>query len=126
MTKSALLPETDSRKLIDLHLNCGIPDPAVVIPNIPERLRRFIFKACQPNPDQRYQTINEALGDLTRLADELGIIRRQSEKEKINMTSLCIVYSENKQPAVEKLMKTLRAQAKEFGIELKAADFKEI
>ena len=116
-------PETDPQKLIDQHLNCGIPDPAVVIPNIPERLRQFIFKACQPNLDQRYQTINEALDDIVYLADELGIVRKQPEEEKINMTSLCMVYSENQQPAVEQLMKTLRAQAKEFGIELKAADF---
>ena len=116
-------PETDPQKLIDLHLNCGIPDPAEVIPDIPERLRQFILKACQQSPEQRYQTVNEALEDLVHLADELGIVRKQPEEEKINMTSLCMVYNENQQPAVEQLIKTLRAQAKEFGIELKAADF---
>jgi CRP-like cAMP-binding protein len=119
-------PETDPQKLIDLHLNCGIPDPANVVPNIPEPLRQFVLKACQQNPEQRYQTATEALGDLNRLADELGIASMHPADEKINMTSLFMVYKENQQPAIKQLMESLRAQAKELGIELKAADLSEL
>ena len=119
-------PETDPRKLIDLHLNCGIPDPADVIPNISEPLRQIILKACRQSPDQRYQTVTQALDELNRLADELGIASKHPTDEKINMTSLFMVYNENQQPAVKQLMKSLRAQAKVLGIDLKAADLSEL
>jgi serine/threonine protein kinase len=115
-------PETDVQKLIDLHLNCGIPDPADVVPYIPELLRQFILKACRQNPDQRYQNITQALADLNRLADELGIATKYPVQESINMTSLFMVYKENQQPEVRQFMESLRVQANELGIELKAAD----
>ena len=119
-------PETDPQKLIDLHLNCGIPDPVDAVPNISEPLRQFILKACRRNPDQRYQTVTQALDDLNRLAVDLGIGGKQPADKKMNMTSLFMVYKENQQPAVEKLMESLRAQAKELGIDLKAADLSEL
>ncbi|MDX1706961.1 MAG: protein kinase [Desulfobacterales bacterium] len=118
--------ETDARKLIDLHLNCGIPDPADVVPNIPETLRQFILKACKRNPGQRYQSVAEALEDLKHLAPELGIAGKHSDEEKMNMTSLFIVYKENQQPAVKQLMESLRVQAKELGIDLKSADLSDL
>ena len=119
-------PETDVQKLIDLHLNCGIPDPADVVPHIPELLRQFILKACRQNPDQRYQNITQALADLNRLADELGIATKYPAEESINMTSLFMVYKENQQPEVRQFMESLRAQANELGIELKAADLSDL
>jgi serine/threonine protein kinase len=116
-------PETDPQKLMDLHLDCGIPDPADVMPHIPESMQKFILKACRQDPAQRYQTMSQALDDLNRLADELGIVSQHNEDKKINMTSLFMVYKENQQPAVRQLMKSLRAQARELGIDLKTADF---
>lgn len=126
LTGQRPFPETDPQKLIDLHLNCGIPDPVNVVPDIPQPLRQFILKTCQQNPDQRYHTVAQALDDLNRLADDLGIGSRHPEDEKMNMTSLFMVYKENQQPAVEQLMENLRAQAKELGIDLKAADLSEL
>jgi hypothetical protein len=97
-----------------------------LIPNSPEPLRQFILKASRRNPDQRYQTVTQALGDLNRLAGQLGIGSKHAADEKMNMTSLFMVYKENQQPAVEQLMKKLRAQARELGIDLKAADLSEL
>lgn len=118
--------ETDAQKLIDLHLNCGIPDPADVVPNIPEGLRQFILKACQRNPDRRFQTVTEALAVLEQLGDELDIASKHPVAEKMNMTSLFMVYKENQQEAVKQLMESLRAQAKELGIDLKSADLSDL
>jgi serine/threonine protein kinase len=118
--------EKDARKLIDLHLNCNIPDPSSVVPDIAEPLRQFILKACRRDPDQRYQAITESLDDLKELAQALGIDNKYTPEEKMNMTSLFMVYKENQQPAVEQLMESLRAQAKELGIDLKAANLSEL
>jgi CRP-like cAMP-binding protein len=119
-------PESDPQKLMDLRLKCGIPDPANVVPDLPEPLRQFILKACRQDPEQRYQAVSIALDDLNRLADELGIAGKHTADEKINMTSLFMVYNENQQLAVEQLMKKFRAEAKELGIGLKAADLSEL
>lgn len=119
-------PETDARKLTDLHLNSGIPDPADVVPNIPETLRQFILKACQRHPGQRYQSVAAALEDLQHLAHEMGIAGKHSDEEKMNMTSLFMIYKENKQPAVKQLMENLREQARELDIDLKSADLSDL
>ena len=119
-------PESDPRKLIDLHLSCGIPDPADVVHGIPEPLRQFILKACRQNPDQRYQTVTQALDDLKCLAEELGIVSTHSIEEKMNMTSLFMVYKDNQQPAVRQFMERLRAQANELGIKIKSADLSDL
>jgi hypothetical protein len=89
-------------------------------------LRQFILKACRQNPNQRYQTASQALDDLNCLADELGIAGKHPTDDKVNMTSLFMVYKENQQPAVKLLMESLRAQAKELGIDLKAADLSDL
>ena len=70
--------------------------------------------------------MSQARDDLNRRAAELGIVSQHHENQKINMTSLFMVYEENQQPAVRQLMKRLRAQARELGIDLKAADFSEL
>ena len=119
-------PDTDPQTLKDLHLNCGIPDPAVVVPDISEPLRQFILKACQQDPEQRYQTVAQVISDLNHFADELCIDSKHAAEEKVNMTSLFMVYNENQQSAVRLLMKKLRMQAKELGIDLKAADLSEL
>ena len=119
-------PESDVRKLMDLHLNCGIPDPAAVVPHIPEPLRQFILKACRRNPDRRYQTVTEALGDIEHLAYKLGIASKHPVDNKMNMTSLFMVYQDNQQAAVKQLMENLREQARELGIDLKSADLSDL
>jgi CRP-like cAMP-binding protein len=118
--------EPDAQKLIDLHLNRGIPDPADRVPGIPEELRQFILKASERNPDRRYQSAAEALVDLQQMAHKLGIASNHPADRKMNMTSLFMVYRENQQPAVKLLMERLRAQAKELGINLKSADLSDL
>jgi hypothetical protein len=109
-----------------LHLNCGIPDPVDVVPNISEGLRQFILKACRRNPDRRFQTVTEALDVLEDLGHEMDITSKHPVAEKMNMTSLFMVYKENQQEAVKQLMESLRAQAKELGIDLKSADLSDL
>jgi hypothetical protein len=42
------------------------------------------------------------------------------------MTSLFMIYNENQQPEVKRFMERLRAQAKQLGIDLKAADLSDL
>ena len=54
--------------LLDLHLNQDIPDPADLVPDLPDELRRFIMKAGRSNPDRRYQNVAQVLEEIRPLA----------------------------------------------------------
>ncbi len=66
-------PEDDMNRLLELHVKEDIPDPADVIPGIPEALRNFILKACERDVNRRYREIPEVLKDLQPLAAWLGL-----------------------------------------------------
>ncbi|MDB4444313.1 protein kinase [bacterium] len=66
------LEENRVKAIMDMHLNRDVPDPGKVVPGLPEALRRFIVKACQRDPSQRYQDIGQALEDLQPLARKSG------------------------------------------------------
>jgi hypothetical protein len=53
------------------HLKEDIPDPAKIVPEIPEVLRKFILKAGRCKPDQRYRNIDRAIEDLHVFVDKL-------------------------------------------------------
>jgi len=66
-------PEDDMNRLLDLHVEEDIPDPADVIPGLPDALRIFILKACKRDLNRRYREIPEVLKDLQPLAAWLGL-----------------------------------------------------
>ncbi len=66
-------PEDDPHHLLELHVEKDIPDPADATPGLPEGLRKIILKACQRDPNNRYQDIPEVLKDLQPLAAWLGL-----------------------------------------------------
>jgi serine/threonine protein kinase len=65
----------DVRRVMEMHLNQDIPDPAQVVSGLPEGLRRFIVKACHRDPARRYGDMEEALKDLLPLAKEFDLDR---------------------------------------------------
>lgn len=65
----------DIRTVIEMHLNRDIPDPAEVVPGLPETLRRFIIKAGHRDPTQRYGDMEEALQGLLPTAKRLDLGR---------------------------------------------------
>jgi serine/threonine protein kinase len=115
-------PEDDARALLNMHLESEIPDPCDMLPECPGSLRDFIMKACRRSPDERYQDTTEALKDLHRIGEEIGLPGRAPRVDTLNMTSLFLVYENHQQTQFKQLMDKIRAQAKELGISIKAAD----
>ena len=116
-------PEDDARALLDMHRECEIPDLWEMLPSCPRPLRDFIMKACRRSPDERYQDASEALKDLQRIGEEIGLPGRIPRAEPLNMASLFLVYQNHQQSQFKELMDKIRAQAKELGISIKATDF---
>ncbi len=119
-------PEDNLAALLKMHQNQDIPDPAELVPDLPEGLRMFILKACQRDPNQRYQNIGEVLEDLRRLASDLGQESRAIASKIRKMTILNLIYSEEKQMDLNRLLEQFSTEAENLGIDIKAAEFKNI
>ena len=119
-------PEEDLMALMDMHLKRDIPDPIEFRSDLPDGLRHFIFKACARDPAHRYADISQAMSDLKPLAAEFGPLHKQFPSEKRRMTTLHLFYSEHQQLFLKQLLEEFSARAQEMGVELKAADFREV
>ena len=58
-------PEDDPAIFSRIRCCREIPDPALLVPQTPRRLVRFITKACRINPQERYSSMRQAIGELT-------------------------------------------------------------
>jgi tRNA A-37 threonylcarbamoyl transferase component Bud32 len=119
-------PEDDLKSLLDLHLSHDVPDPAEIVPDLPELLRDFIIKAGRCNPAERYQTVAEAIEDLQPLVREFGQTNKDLSMEKGKVASLFLIYKDEHQLALKKLMDDFSTKAQNLGIVLKTADFRDL
>jgi len=118
-------PEEDPLALLNMHLDQDIPDPAELRPGIPEKLRKFVLKACARKPDQRYQTIDRVSEDLLPLHEELRLAPNLPAVNNRGMTTLHLIYEDEQRSALRQLIKDFSAKAQKIGVELRTAEFPE-
>jgi len=126
VTGTKPFPGNDPKLLEEMHLTQDIPDPAQVATDIPELLRSFILKACRRNPGQRYPNMTEASKALLPLSKIYGLHPKLLPVEKPMMTTLVLTYHEEQQLALSRLVEGFDGKARELGIDLKIAEFKEL
>jgi len=126
LTGQRPFPEVDLKSLFDLHLSHDIPDPAQIIPNLPSMLRDFVLKAGRCEPGDRYQNAAEAINDLQSLINKLGLPHQDLSEEKKKMASLILIYKDEHQKALTELIDDFSAKAQTLGIDIKAADFRDL
>jgi len=119
-------PEDDINKMIALRLNEDLPDPRSFIPDLPDGLCKFIAKATQGDPDARYRNIAEVLLDLEALAKEMEVKRQPRLREQGKMMSLFLIYEDQHELAVKRLVEYVSDELKEIGAELRAAEFQDV
>jgi predicted Ser/Thr protein kinase len=119
-------PEENLWELRNIHLKEDIPDPAKIVPDIPEGLRRFILKAGRCDPSRRYQNVKQAMDDLHNLAEKYELLHKRLSLNRQKMTNLCLVYNEDRQLELNKLMEDFSARAQKIGVTLKVADFYDV
>jgi serine/threonine protein kinase len=118
-------PEDDLKSLFDLHLSHNIPDPAQVVPDLPPLLSDFVIKAGRCRPDERYQSVAEAMDDLKPLIMEIGIAHKNLPTAIRKMASLILIYKEEQQKDLTELMEDFSIKAQSLGIDIKVADFRD-
>ena len=57
-------PTEDINLALKMQTSHDVPDPINHAPDIPDELRQFILTACNRDPAQRYQNVNQALLEL--------------------------------------------------------------
>jgi serine/threonine protein kinase len=113
----------DQWKVMEMRANEEIPDPAELMPNMPETLRDFIRKACARDPSERYQNIPEALETIKSLISDFGLTNGDAFKSKRKVRMLYLVYGEEDHSKLEGVLDEFNAKMQSFGIELKAGEF---
>ncbi len=90
-------------ELLNLHVTSPMPDPALLVPSIPEDLREFILRAGAKSPEDRFSSCDEAMRFLL-VASELPVVHR------IELSTLAISYHPSRRAMVEAAVTQLRAQ----------------
>ena len=119
-------PEDDIMRLMDLHCEEDIPDPALLVPDIPEGLRDFILKACRRDPDERYESATAARAALEAVSRSLGLDVERAQPLEHHMTSAFVFYSNAQKQDMTRLLEEFSTKAHDLGITVKVADFKDV
>lgn len=126
ITGSRPYPEDDVMRLMDLHCDEDIPDPAGLVPDIPPGLRSFILKACRRDPGERYQSAAEAREALESVSRNLGLEVERAEASERHMTSVFVFYNNAQKQDLARLLDEFGTRAHDMGIGVKVADFKDV
>ena len=119
-------PVKDLRRLFEMHLNRDVPDPGDVMPNLPDGLRGFIRKACSRDPLKRYQTAGQALSALQTIAKDFSLTQKYLPPEQRKMSTVFLMYRDEHQLELNRLMEEFSIKARKLGVELKVADFRDL
>jgi serine/threonine protein kinase len=126
LTGQRPFPEEDAWAVMDMHINMDIPNPASMVPDIPDGLCNFILKACTRNLTERYQNMAEVIADLNSLAEELGLNHGGVISPNRKMATLFLLYRDEHRHILNEEMEKFCSKMQEMGVACKAADFKEI
>ena len=119
-------PEEGPWEVMERRLKQEIPDPAQVVTDLPDELRKVIIKACTLDIDKRYQSIAEIVSDLKPLAKNHYAVENAQSVENNKIATMFLMYREEHQPALNRMMQDFCESVNKLGVACKAADFKEI
>ena len=122
LTGQRPFPEEDAWEVMDLRLKQDIPDPAEIVPGLPEAFRKFILKACARDINQRYQNMDQAIAVLRPLVQDSRLQRNDLTIEKKKNSSLLLTYTDENQSALKRLVEVFKANAQALGVDVKITD----
>ncbi len=125
ITGARPFPEDEQPSSETNTLHREFPDPAKTVPGLPELLKRFIQKACDRKPENRFQSARQALKHLQPIVDDYGLQRQNRSGETEKIASLSLRYQEKDQLAVNELMEEFSMKVRKINAEVKAVDIKD-
>ncbi len=114
-------PEDDIMALMKMHVHDDIPDPSILIPDLPSSINNFILKACAKSPDQRYNTVYEIIEELSSAATMLKEKISQKPDNEKEVTVVLISHEKSKRNSLNKLLDEFSSRAEDLGLSLMIA-----
>ena len=118
VTGSKPYPGRSLAEIMDLHCSRDLPDPAVLVPDMPGALRDFIMTCGRCKPEERFQSVREA-------REALPAVSPQEELGRA-VTSLVLVHPQHQQQELKKLLEEFGNKAAELGVELMMSEFRNV
>jgi serine/threonine protein kinase len=112
-------PEDNLYDLMDLHLREDVPDPRILVPDLPDELHYFIRRATQRDPVARFNSTWEIIRDLQPLADKMGLEKEPKPGPGRKMMSLLLFYQKEQQLILNRLVENFNSEVDKIGAELK-------
>jgi eukaryotic-like serine/threonine-protein kinase len=125
LTGKKPFPEKDLKAVLHMGIKRVIPDPADLVQDLPDELRSFILKATQEDPELRYQNAAQALKAIRPLLKDVKNTRSNLSFEKHKMATFFLIYEDEHQLALNRLINEFSTKVQKLGIELKVADFRD-
>lgn len=126
VTGEKAFSEIDIKGVLTMRIEKEIPDPTAVVPTLPDELRGFILKAAHRDPNQRYQNAGQALKVLRPLVKDRMVTQNNLSFENHKMSTFFLIYKEEHQFALNRLMDEFGNKVQKLGVELKVADFRDV
>jgi serine/threonine protein kinase len=119
-------PEDNLVDLMKLHVCEDVPDPRILVPDLPDELHYFIRRATQRDPVARFNSTWEIIRDLQPLADKIGLEREPKPGQTRKMMSLFLFYQEEQQLILNRLVENFNSEVDKIGAELKVTSVDEV
>lgn len=114
--------EDDLRELLNLRETQEVPDPAILVPEIPVALRDFIRKACRRNPEERFKSALEAMEELRPLVKPLAMQRHPAGGPRDRLATVVLRYDRGQQEVLARLLDEFRDRADAAGVSCRVVD----
>lgn len=119
-------PGDDPAKLLEAHLTQAMPDPRDRVADLPTGMCDFIRRATQKKPEDRFSALREARQFLEAVSGEVGLWDSARPETERKMMSLFLFYRQPQRAKLNTLLDEFTRRVQEIGVQLKAADFKDI
>jgi CRP-like cAMP-binding protein len=119
-------PGDDPSLLLEAHLTREMPDPRDWVADLPDGICDFIRRATQKKPEDRFPDLQEARADLEQVSRDLGFSGPPGPGEERKMMSLFLFYRDAQRLKLNSLLEEFTRKLRETGVQMKAADFKDI
>jgi len=116
---TGLLPFDDDeiQTVLRQHIEAPMPDPRLYVPDIPQDLIEFIFRATAKDPAQRYQSANDIVAFFDRTQ------RRTTLPHQVSLKTFGIIYSPDVETEVQDLLQRFRLMAERIpGVSFRISD----
>jgi CRP-like cAMP-binding protein len=118
-------PVCHMKNIIAWHLQEDIPDTHTTIKDLPDELHNFLMRTIRKDPSERYGNIQEALRDLTPLAERLGVKTQSCFCKQNKIIGMFVVYQEEEQLALKRFIEEFNRNVRGTGAVLRITPFDE-